>query len=561
MPIKRETGKDRWRRVPKDYFKTRDRLQGAKLQLSAVALVLAVGWAALGFDWTGRKSLDGTDLNSLRANHGTLARVHASWDQKCDACHVPFEPIDGRALFASRSSSTNRSSDQLCATCHAGPSHHAASIESEVKGCAECHRDHQGRDFSLVRLADNECTNCHGNLDAHLDPSKKPAGSRSYEKRVALFNATDHPAFSPEAATRSGGKLVDRGKLKFNHARHMMPGIVREPGDSPYTVDQIPIVAERARYQGKGSPADPVRLECGSCHQLDSTEVPSSPNPAVGASALPARSAGRYYLPMTFEVQCRACHSLSFDPRTPELEVPHGVQPDQVVAFVKRAVAAQVLSDDPKLLDVFVPAARIPGKAPALATATNRRDEALGKALTYLFPAQLDPASTGGKTSNANNCLECHHYGPERSEGYPTRVEATKVPEIWFTHASFDHSSHRGVDCRECHAGSYALERDGKTINPTASKTSADVLLPAIDNCVQCHAPAQSQGIGGWFAQAGSSSGGGGGGAGFACTECHKYHNGDRPLQGYAAKAQDASIERSIAEFLRGTAAAKSPSP
>jgi hypothetical protein len=540
MPMNRETGKDRWRRIPKDYFKTRDRLQGAKLQLSFVAFVLSLAWVVLGVDWKGKNPLTSTtDLNSLRANHGTLARAHAAWDTKCDACHVPFEPIDGRSLFASTSSASNRSSDKLCMSCHAGPAHHSAAIEAEVKGCAECHRDHQGREFSLVRLPDGECTNCHSNLEAHVDTTKKPLGSRMFAK-VARFNAQDHPAFAPDAAIKSGDKLQDRGKLKFNHARHMMPGIVKKPGDTPYTVESIPVVAERARYQAGGKPTDPVQLDCSSCHRLDSTEVPAPANPAFPSASLPARSPGRYYLPVTFETSCRACHTLTFDPRMKDVEVPHGVQPDQVADFLRRTYAAQVLSDDPKLLDVFVPPVRLPGKTPVQPSAKKRLDEAVSHALAAMFPKDAGPAS------NANNCLECHHYGKDQAVGVPTSVEPTKVPQVWFTHATFDHTAHRGVSCRDCHTGSYALEDDGKTTNPKASVVATDLLIPGIDNCVQCHAPARS--TGGWFASSTEMTGG----ASFDCTECHRYHNGDRSLQGYGASAQDATVERSLVEFLKG---------
>lgn len=548
MPMNRETGKDRWRRVPKNYFKTRDRLQAAKLQLSAVALVLALGWAALGFDWKGFRPLTANDGNSLRANHGTLAKAHASWDNRCDACHVPFEPIDGRALFASTSSAPNRSGDRLCMECHAGPAHHSAMIESEVKGCAECHRDHQGRDFSLVRLPDNQCTNCHANLDAHIDTAKKPAGSRLYGK-VARFDAVTHPAFAPEGATRSGDTLRDRGKLKFNHARHMMPGIVVRPGDTPYTVARIPVASERGRYQAPGgSTTDAVQLDCSSCHRLDATEVPPSTDPAFAASTFPKRSPGKYYLPATFENSCRACHSLNFDPGMKDVEAPHGVQPDRVAEFLERTYAAQVLSDDPKLLDAYVPAVRLPGKSPVDATVRKKRDEAVARALTFLFPQPTAGPATS-KATNANSCLECHYYDEGREKGVPTKVEPTKVPEVWYTHAAFDHTAHRGVSCRDCHAKSYALELDGKTPVPDASIVATDVNLPGLDNCVKCHAPAKGQG--GWFA---SSSTAGTGGASYDCTECHRYHNGDRPLQGEGAKPQDATVERTIVDYLRGSA-------
>jgi hypothetical protein len=556
MPMNRETGKDRWRRIPKDYFKGRDRLQTWKLSFWVLALILAVGWFALGVDWKNPTNLKATDVNSLRANHGTLAWVHEAWDNKCEACHVPFEPIDGRSLFASASSPSNRSSDKLCMSCHAGPKHHEAAKAEEVKGCAECHRDHMGREASLVQLDDHDCTRCHSALEQHFgtkDPNSRTFGN------VTRFEK-DHPPFAPEAATKVGEKLQDRSKLKFNHARHMMPGIVKTLGDTPYTVEKIPLASERSRYQKAGKPGDPVQLNCQSCHQLDSSEIKASPNPAFAKATLLSRNPGRYYLPITFENQCRACHTLTFDPAIPNSEVPHGVQPDKVVEFLNRTYAAQVLSDDPKLLDAFVPPVRIPGKTPVEATAKKRLDEAVSKALTFMFPTEATspPALAGNK----NNCLECHYYGQEATKGIPNRVEPTKVPEIWFTHARFAHTAHRAVSCRECHSRSYAMNEDGKTL-PNASSVATDVLIPGLDNCVKCHAPARGQG-----SLFGSSSASITGGVWSDCTGCHRYHNGDQPLQGSGASSQDATAERTIEEFLRGTdgrpkssSATKSPQP
>ncbi len=553
MAMKRETGKDRWRRIPKNYFKSRDRLQNLKLQLSVLATVLSIAWFASGINWTG-SSDSSTDLNGLRANHGELNRVHAAWANKCDACHVPFEPIDGRPLFSSVASVENRSSDKLCMSCHAGPAHHATMKPEDSKTCAQCHRDHQGADFSLVRLIDGECTSCHSNLTAHLLLDKKPRDERQFGN-VIKFAAepANHPPFRPEAALFADGKPpVDRSKLKFSHARHMMPGIVKKAGDTPYKISDIPIVAERARYQKSADLQAAVQLDCASCHVLDSTEVKGSANPAVAAVALPVRSSGGYFLPSTFEGSCRACHTLTVLGNNRPLEVPHGVQPDQVIDFVKQAYSAQILADDPKILSSFVPRAQVPGKSALDLTIQKKRDDLVRAALKSLFPDEIkpgpgnDPAST---TSNANNCAECHYYGKADAQGFPSKVEPTNVPQVWFTHAAFDHTAHRGVSCRDCHAKSYAFEADGKTPVKDASWVATDYLNPGIENCVQCHAPASTGG--GWLGM--GSTGKSSGGVSFDCTECHRYHNGDNKLQGPGATAEDARSIRSIQQFLQGT--------
>ena len=550
----RETGKDRWRRVPKDYFRSLDRLQSAKRLASGLACVLALGWFVSGLDLSRPFDRFATDANSLRASHGTLARVHATWDNHCEACHVPFESIHGKAPFASASMPLSHSSDKLCAACHAGPIHHASALESEVKSCAGCHRDHQGRDFSLVRMPDGECTSCHSALSDHQNPTAE-SSSRGSFGNVTRFDL-DHPAFVPDTVEMIHGEARDRSRLKFNHARHMRPGIVARLGDSPYKVEDIPLSEARGRYQGSGRPEDPVLLDCSSCHHLDSTEMARLPNPRLASDSIPGRNPGSYYLPISYENDCRGCHTLTFDPARSDLEVPHGVQPDEVVEFLKRTYAADVLAEEPKTLDVFMPPIRVPGRSAIPETARRRMERSVNRALKSSFPASIE-----GAPPNANSCLECHYYAESSPAGLPTRVEPTRVPEVWFTHASFNHKAHRGVSCRDCHARSYALKEDGRTPMEGASTQSADVLIPAIDNCRTCHAPTRS--ARGWFASAPSQPGGG---ASYNCTECHRYHNGDRVMEGPAAPARDAALERTFAEFLQGTggserrpAGAKSP--
>lgn len=526
MNANRDNAKDRWKRVPKDYFKKPDRLQRAKRNFSALALFLAVGWLAFGFDWTGTRGST-TDWNSLRANHGELAKVHTAWERKCDACHVPFEPIDGRALLASTSTPSARSSDKLCMTCHAGPEHHAAVLETEVRSCAECHRDHRGREASLVRLGDVECTRCHEDLSKHTTRDRKQPGTRDYSNKVVGFNSEDHPNFHPIAAPPGKEKPKDPSRLKFNHKLHMSKGLVENPGETEYTLDRIPIASGRNRYVGDEKGV--VQLDCASCHVLDASDLPS------GSSGSPSRSAGQYYLPVKYETECRACHTLSFDPalpadpKSPRLEAPHGVQPAEVVAFLEGTYANQAFKADPSFLKTFNPGSPIPGKSPVDEAVRKRYDTAVDKARNVLL------------RDEKANCLECHHIDKGDDKGVPDKVAATNVPEIWFTHAVFDHSAHRAVSCRDCHARAYALEKDASSVN-------TDVILPGIDNCVKCHAPS-SRG-GGWLSRSSATDTGG---VAFDCTECHRYHNGDHSQQGLGATAQRASHERTIDQFLLGT--------
>ncbi|WP_435010387.1 hypothetical protein P12x_001651 [Tundrisphaera lichenicola] len=558
MPTIRETGKDRWKKVPKDYFKKPDALQRTKLKFSALALLLALGWGASGIDWT-RSSGPASSVLDLRANHGTLAKVHAAWDNKCEACHVPFEPIDGRPLLASKSDSASRTSDKLCMSCHAGPAHHETIRASDVRSCAECHRDHRGREASLVKLDDLECTRCHSSLEQFVDTSKKPEGSRSFADAITSFDR-DHPPFIPDGAIRNTDKtLQDRGGLKFNHALHMTPGIVSRPENTKYTVGQIPVASERPRY-GK-SPDEPVTLDCNSCHVLEASDLKAGTDPSVAAWTTPVRSDGKYYQPVNFETQCRACHDLNFDPRTPEIRAPHGVQPQIVVDFLKKTYAAQLFENDPKLFEKFMPAVSLPGKRPVEPEARKAFDESVISAEKVLFGDQPGP-DLNNLAHSRQNCAECHELVKEPESLVPSRVVPTNVPTVWFTHAQFDHSAHRGVSCRDCHARSYAMDPSGNPIEKDLTKptkgalapsiSSKDVLVPEIENCRKCHSPANSGA--GWLPWSGSSASPTGGVA-FDCTECHTYHNGDHALEGVGASAENASQKREVEQFLLGVGA------
>jgi nitrate/TMAO reductase-like tetraheme cytochrome c subunit len=542
MATNRETGKDRWKRVPKDYFKKADGLQRTKLKFSALALFLVLACCALGMDWswirTG-KSGEFTPGLDLWANHGTLAQVHSAWDHNCKACHVPFEPIDGRPWLATSSTAAYRTSDQQCMSCHAGPAHHAATRESEVRSCAECHRDHRGREASLVKLDDVECTRCHSSLKDHLNKDAKT----EFENKITRFDL-EHPPFRPEAATPAADNkpMQDRGGLKFNHALHMTPGMIKKPGDTPYTVEKIPVESERMRY-GK-SKEEAVKLDCTSCHVLEASDLKTKRDPSIAASARPVRSDGKYYQPVNFETQCRACHDLTFDPQSPTIRAPHGVQPEVVVAFLKKTYAAQLLADKPDLLEKkFVPTAEPPGKWPIESSVREAFDDAVGKAEQVLFG------------DSKQSCLECHELVKKEGSLVPEKVAATNVPTVWFTHASFDHTAHRGVSCRDCHAQTYAIETDGVKRVEHASTLGTDVNLPGIENCRKCHAPAGR--AGGWLPWSSSTSTGG---VAHNCTECHTYHDGDHALAGVGAAAEDATSPRQIEQFLLGKGEPQAPS-
>ena len=61
------------------------------------------------------------------------------------------------------------------------------------------------------------------------------------------------------------------------------------------------------------------------------------------------------------------------------------------------------------------------------------------------------------------------------------RVEPVKLTQTWMPRARFDHQAHKTTECTECHIGA------------SMSKTSGDVLMPAIAQCRTCHTGASEK--------------------------------------------------------------------
>lgn len=545
---RRQTGKQRAVRIPLDYYRTRDAMGRWRFAMVGLAPLVALGW------WFGNSLLPGGTDRTV--NHGPVWAGHAMWENDCESCHRPFTPIKSDAAFAGRGSTVLASSDQKCTTCHQGPVHHPNQEATLVESCGGCHMDHRGRDNDLNRVPDQQCTVCHAAL-----PDAITGGSPHYGN-VASFAAA-HPNFAIRKASDDGlGEVVghltedekpaDPSSLKFNHALHLATGL-----DSGYTFAKL-AESDRNRYGygASSSPDDAVTLDCNACHVLDGGDQSTPPHPAdpYGAGNHPPKSSGTYMLPITFENHCQACHALTV-PRPGAdvpIAVPHGIQPDEVRTFLERTFAADALGADPSLRDRPAAGEAAPegGQAADEARAAIERllaeqtarlpgEAAAGEGLT--LGAAMDRAlSTAERTlfSGDQTCTECHHYDATMGrEPASWRVVATEVPEVWFPHSVFDHAAHRAVSCDQCHAGA------------EESKTSDDLLLAPIGTCRECHAPAEYEGSS--LVRGGVRS---------DCAECHRYHNGDRPLQGIGAEARQVAEadRRTIEEFLRGSESAKS---
>jgi predicted CXXCH cytochrome family protein len=503
-------------RVPLDDFRKPDRLDRWRHGLTlaaglagAACLVTAV--AAPGF-------------HAPAHSPGPLAAVHGAWEIRCEACHEPYVPLSsaGWTSFLSPSPGPGRVSDEACRACHAGPPHHAAQKAASVGSCAACHREHRGRDASLVRVDDAACTGCHRDLPAHTE-----GGGGKYDPAVTSFTLGGHQEFRVLRPARP----VDPGALEFNHRLHMTPGMVAAEGSKAAWLLACLAEADRERYRQPGQPdGDPVRLTCAACHRLDDA-APGAPPSAPGA--------GAYMAPVRYDAHCRACHPLDhFDDRLPGLAAPHRVQPGEMADFLARTYAARYLADHPGLLEQPVRPRPRPDH-PESPEAKTAREAVAG----WTLGAEKN-LYEGKKT-----CGKCHAYEEQPGKVAPRAVRPTAVPQVWLEHARFSHTAHRAVDCRQCHARAYPD-------TPDASTRGADVLIadgvvqdgrPAargVGLCLECHGPPRAE------------QGVPRGGARHDCAECHTYHAGDRRQRGVGVAERDpdpaSRRETDISRFLRG---------
>jgi FHA domain/Class III cytochrome C family len=208
-----------------------------------------------------------------------------------------------------------------------------------------------------------------------------------------------------------------------------------------------------------------VQLDCFSCHT-------------------PGQRSGEIE-PIRFERHCASCHGpLTFDPRLPS--APHD-SPAVVHAFLLRSYAeiqpsAQPLEEQRRLL----PRRAAEGALPQL-----RLDE---RVLREVVDAEYN--------LYRGKCRLCHDVDLTR---VPPAVTPPAMPARWLEYASFTHQPHRMVACTNCHA------------QAAASTDTAEILLPDIASCRECHdergeTPAADAA----------------GGATTRCISCHLYHDKSR---------------------------------
>lgn len=425
-----------------DYFKKPHYLRRWRWIVSVVVLCLGLA-AILAYRQAGGPE---TFYSS-----GPLSQAHQHLNDNCAACHEPgsFQAVQFDHVAAI---------DQNCQQCHTAHSLHQPNVPYQAS-CTACHKEHVGHG-PMLAVADGNCFDCHGDAEQMRIASRLGATLHSdlFDYRPVLglkvftpprpeggrtnvFNSfADHPEFQ---FRREG--LLEGNTLRFNHERHFAADIPRVDG---------------------------LRMDCAFCHVPDASRD--------------------YHQPVTFEKHCRVCHSMEFDPATPGLAIPHG-DPEFVRAFL-RSLPVQYAGRLQERGEVA--AEELDSVVREKMTGLRERygsGEELER-LVFFSNHATSPApgnAIDGATISARvvGCAYCHEVHG-RGDAVPAII-APQIPDRWLSRGEFTHARHAHLNCALCH-------------DVATSRETADILLPSLRTCVECHQPA--------------------GAAPDACATCHGYH-------------------------------------
>lgn len=411
---------------------------------------------------------------------GPVSSRHAVFGDRCQECH------------AQEAGGWGKVSDDKCMACHDGPVHHinmvhdggnwtkgfdpakGEPVDVQTPQCATCHAEHRDRP-RLTEIAAAQCAQCHADL-------KVTGGEPRFATKIRAF--TDgHPEF---AAVREGAP-PDAARLKFNHKRHL----------------------EEATFPA-GTPLAGSNVVCAHCHKLDQNRT--------------------YMQPITYEANCQVCHALEVPSASNigPVAIAHG-DPELVAGAVRRAFDRFLVQNGGKLPKRRIPNPNyvepLPGM-PATEPEFLEQDDARS---TEDWARENTAQTLAGffhpKGTPRGACIKCH-FVEDVKGGDAVKIEEPAVPQVWFKHATFNHETHRVLGCTECHTGVFK------------SQATADVNLPKIKTCMECHAPS--------------------GGAQTDCVTCHLYHN--RKDANFAGMAKIEHIKHGFKEDA-APAPEKTPEP
>ena len=413
-------------------------------------------------------------------NTGPLSRHHSALENDCAACHKAESLESGRFVqvlndrFRNGAPSFERI-DQSCQACHTQHAFHEPNV-IENRSCSACHKEHQGPG-PMQAVTSLDCASCHN--DREIMQASAQRGKQLPPTEFRL---------NPKVVNLTGGRAVTL-QLPRPPDGYTDTFASFSKGHPPFQLHQQNVrEADVLRFNhqlhmsGRGIPPtrSGAKLDCNYCHKPE-------PN-------------GRYMRRVNFEANCQECHSLQFDVKNPDFQLPHGDA--QLVRTFLRTLPAQYgelarrkrgLTNADRI--AAFTAEQIRGLLTQFPSGEEMERTIFFTKDPYKPSQQSDPATRAKYTG----CAYCHEVKQTAGVSYPMPdVTAPVMIDRWMPHAHFNHAKHESVSsCRDCHAAAQA------------SQLTSDVLMPTKESCTSCHSPAG-------VAMKASE-----------CTTCHTYHAPD----------------------------------
>jgi hypothetical protein len=209
------------------------------------------------------------------------------------------------------------------------------------------------------------------------------------------------------------------------------------------------------------TPKGNVVLTCRNCHRIEES--------------------GIHFAPVSMKETCQQsqCHVQYFTEPVEEV-VPHG--PERDVMNRLRELYAKWLVDSPA--ESKTACEPVSGPGDAARRNLDCVNNLARKNAAAFFKENLE-------------CGQCHEIEPGGNNDVPWKIVPLHINRDYQPDAVFRHSMHDTIDCTECH-------------DKVNSKPSAEISMPAIEKCRECHAgnhPARGK-------------------IRSTCDSCHRFHNG-----------------------------------
>lgn len=347
-----------------------------------------------------------------------------------------------------------------CQSCHEKPFERVADAS-----CMQCHKVADHPTFHNAALNQSQsCASCHHEHHGEdkltlREDALCTSCHASLSRKEKDTKLKDVPSFErhPEFAKRS-----DPGSLKLNHRVHLAEKIRGPNGDE--------------------------KLECADCHH--------------------PQQDGKLFEKVSYARDCARCHPLDFDETVPVGRAPHAPAYEVVEylfgEFAKQEQRVALVAPSPGTTQPSAERIKLPENDPFDLT-----QQIAGRMATS--PALDKTRRSEEILFTKTGCVLCHvvnEKGTQSEGGNEGRfvspryeIKKPEVPHQWLTNAQFDHAAHTHLTCQSCHDAA------------TTSEKTADVLIPPLKGCQECHGNLRDEK--------------GRGGLQSSCITCHGYHTGE----------------------------------